>query len=167
MEKNQNTSLALLLRRHQSDAFILILDNIHYVVMAFDSLFLFSQLNQWPTYSILNSCEEDTHFSSLNWQQTSQWSILKIRATGMLILLDLTLLTLTEEKGLVDNSFHICYKWRYIFVYVCVFFQGRTCSIWRLPGQGSNQSCSCWPTPAPQQCSVNIILRSCFLEALI
>ena len=24
--------------------------------------------------------------------------------------------------------------------------------MWKFPGQGSNQSCSCWPTPQPQQC---------------
>ena len=30
-------------------------------------------------------------------------------------------------------------------------FQGRTLSIWRFPGQGSNQSYSCQSTPQPQQ----------------
>jgi len=28
---------------------------------------------------------------------------------------------------------------------------GRSCSIWRFPGQGSNQSCSHWPMPEPQK----------------
>ena len=31
------------------------------------------------------------------------------------------------------------------------FFKGRTCSLWEFPGQGSNWSCCCWPTPEPQQ----------------
>ena len=31
------------------------------------------------------------------------------------------------------------------------FSYGHTCSIWKLPGCGSNQSCSCQPTPQPQQ----------------
>ena len=26
--------------------------------------------------------------------------------------------------------------------------------IWRFPGYGSNQNCSCWPVPQPQQCSI-------------
>ena len=30
-------------------------------------------------------------------------------------------------------------------------FYGLTCGIWNFPGQGSIQSCSCWPTPQPQQ----------------
>ena len=30
-------------------------------------------------------------------------------------------------------------------------FNRCTCSIWRFPGQRSNQSCSCRPTPQPQQ----------------
>ena len=41
-----------------------------------------------------------------------------------------------------------------IFIYlflVFVSFQGRTCSTWTVPSQGSSQSCSCWPTPQPQQ----------------
>ena len=32
-------------------------------------------------------------------------------------------------------------------LFVCLFFQGHTCGIWRFPGQGSNQSCSRWSTP--------------------
>ena len=36
------------------------------------------------------------------------------------------------------------------FFFFC-FFQGCTRSIWRFPGQGSNQICSCWPTPQPQK----------------
>ena len=30
-------------------------------------------------------------------------------------------------------------------------FYSHTCGIWRLPGQGSNRSCSCLPTPQTQQ----------------
>ena len=32
-------------------------------------------------------------------------------------------------------------QWKYFFL----FFQGHTCSIWKFPGQGSNESCSCQP----------------------
>ena len=35
---------------------------------------------------------------------------------------------------------------------IFVSFQGCTHTIWRFPGQGSNQSCSSQPTPQPQQC---------------
>ena len=36
------------------------------------------------------------------------------------------------------------------FFFFFFFFNGCTCGIWRFPGQGSNQSCSRWPTPQPQ-----------------
>ena len=36
--------------------------------------------------------------------------------------------------------------------FVCLFvFQGHACGIWRFPGQGSNWSRSCQPTPQPWQ----------------
>ena len=37
------------------------------------------------------------------------------------------------------------------FIFIFNFFQSHTCSIWRFPGQGSNWSCTCQPTPQPQQ----------------
>ena len=30
-------------------------------------------------------------------------------------------------------------------------FQSLICGIWKFPGEGLNWSCSCWPTPEPQQ----------------
>ena len=33
-------------------------------------------------------------------------------------------------------------------------FQDCPCGIYKFPGQESNQSCSCWPTPQPQQLGV-------------
>ena len=38
-----------------------------------------------------------------------------------------------------------------IYLFCFLSFQGRTRSIWRFPGQGSNRSCSHRPTPQPQQ----------------
>ena len=38
--------------------------------------------------------------------------------------------------------------------FVVVFFQGRTCGMWRFPGLGSNWSCSRRPTPEPQQLGI-------------
>ena len=35
-------------------------------------------------------------------------------------------------------------------------FQARTHGIWRFPGQESSRSCSCWPTPQPQQLGIQI-----------
>ena len=35
------------------------------------------------------------------------------------------------------------------FLSFCLFL-----GIWRFPGQGSNRSCSRWPTPEPQQCRI-------------
>ena len=45
-------------------------------------------------------------------------------------------------------------------VFVCLFvlsfchFLGRSRGIWSFPGLGSNQSCSCQPTPEPQQLGI-------------
>ena len=30
-------------------------------------------------------------------------------------------------------------------------FYGPTCGVWKVPDQGSHESCSCWPVPQPQQ----------------
>ena len=48
--------------------------------------------------------------------------------------------------------------WFFLFLFLffssfCLF-QGRTCGMWRFPGQGSNRSCSCRPEPEPQQHSI-------------
>ena len=44
--------------------------------------------------------------------------------------------------------------WLYLFILSFCLFWGRSCGIWRFPGWGSNQSCSCRPTPEPQQCGI-------------
>ena len=44
----------------------------------------------------------------------------------------------------------------FFFLSFCLF-QGHTHSIWRFPGQGSNWSCSCWPTPEPQQLGIRVV----------
>ena len=41
----------------------------------------------------------------------------------------------------------------FFFFFFCLF-QVCTCDIWRFPGQGSNWSCSSWPTPQPQQLGI-------------
>ena len=42
------------------------------------------------------------------------------------------------------------------FFFFCLF-QGRTHGIWRCSGQGSNQSCSLWPTPQPLQHQIRVV----------
>ena len=42
------------------------------------------------------------------------------------------------------------HKTRFWF-FGCFAFQSRILGIWRFPGWGSDWSCSCWPTPQPQQ----------------
>ena len=37
-----------------------------------------------------------------------------------------------------------------VFCFV-LSFQGQICGMWKFPGQRSNRSCSCQPTPQPQQ----------------
>ena len=39
-------------------------------------------------------------------------------------------------------------------LFVCLSFEGCTHSIWRFPGQGSNQSFSCYLVPQPQKCRI-------------
>ena len=41
----------------------------------------------------------------------------------------------------------------FFFFYFCDF-QSCICGIQKFPGQASNQSCSCWPTPQLQQCQI-------------
>ena len=52
---------------------------------------------------------------------------------------------------LCRHYMYCCKTSRFFFLFFCfVFFfafQGHTHSIWKFPGQGSNGSYSCWPTP--------------------
>ena len=45
----------------------------------------------------------------------------------------------------------------YLFIFV---FQGSTSSIGRFPGQGCTWSCSCRPTPEPQQCGIQVVFST-------
>ena len=38
--------------------------------------------------------------------------------------------------------------------FLLLTFQGCTSGIWRVPGEGSNRSYSCWPMPLSQQCEI-------------
>ena len=42
----------------------------------------------------------------------------------------------------------------YYFYFYFLLFMATLMAIWRFPGQGSNQSYSCHPTPQPQQCQI-------------
>ena len=39
----------------------------------------------------------------------------------------------------------------FLFLSFFLFFKDHTCSIWKFPDQGMDWSCSCRPTPQPQQ----------------
>ena len=39
----------------------------------------------------------------------------------------------------------------FFFFWSFCLFCGRSCGIWRFPGQGSNGTCRCRPTPEPEQ----------------
>ena len=41
-----------------------------------------------------------------------------------------------------------------LFLFFFLLFRAALCSIWRFPGSGLNQSCSCPPIPQPQQCQI-------------
>ena len=65
------------------------------------------------------------------------------------------------HQGEWGKSEIIVSYWKYRLSHICMlefygqkfffFFKGRTCSIWRFPGQGLNRSYSCQPIPQPQQ----------------
>ena len=57
-------------------------------------------------------------------------------------------------KTALDFWLKSCKYIRFLFFIFFLSLQGRTCCIWKFPGQGLNQSCSCWPTPQPQQCQI-------------
>ena len=47
----------------------------------------------------------------------------------------------------MHNCLYFSNYYLFYFIFSLFIFQGCTCGIWRFPGQGSNQSCSCQPTP--------------------
>ena len=49
------------------------------------------------------------------------------------------------------SSFEKCILIYFAFFFCLLYFQGHTHSIWRFPGLGSNQSCSCQPKLQSQQ----------------
>ena len=58
----------------------------------------------------------------------------------------------------VKLYFHIHFSWGIISLFLKFLsfwhFLGRFCGMWRFPGWRSNWSCSCWPTPEPQQLGI-------------
>ena len=52
----------------------------------------------------------------------------------------------------VTNALNLSVGAFILFYFILFYFMGQTCGIWTFPGEGSNQSCSCRPTPQPQQC---------------
>ena len=48
-------------------------------------------------------------------------------------------------------------RYLFFFFFGLLSFQGCIRGIWRSPGQGSNQSCSCWPTPQPQRRGIRAV----------
>ena len=49
------------------------------------------------------------------------------------------------------------------FFFFFFFFLWRTRGIWKFPGQGSNRSCSCWPTPQTQQYGIQAASVTCII----
>ena len=57
----------------------------------------------------------------------------------------------TGVQGNCLQHFQIISEITSSFFFFFFFFKGRTCGIWKFPGWESNWTCSCWPTPQPQQ----------------
>jgi len=55
-------------------------------------------------------------------------------------------MTKKKKKKKTENVIYIGRVLFFLF-----FFHDLTCGIWKFPGQGSNWSCSCQPTPQRQQ----------------
>ena len=54
------------------------------------------------------------------------------------------------QKENKDNIYVFHFSFFFLSFVFCLF-RALPHSIWRFPGWGSNRSCSCWPTPEPQQ----------------
>ena len=56
------------------------------------------------------------------------------------------------------NQLHLHFYFILIYFSLLHFyfhlFEGRTHYIWKFPGKGSNQNCSCWPELQPWQCRI-------------
>ena len=88
-------------------------------------------------------CDVVTWISSgINTQYEQGWVFSHLN----LLLLQCPLFWLCTTLLLFSNFF-------FLFFFA---FQGHICGIWKFPGQGSNQSCSFWPTPQPQQCQIQV-----------
>ena len=63
-------------------------------------------------------------------------------------------LSLTEFVLLLFQSWFLLLLLLFLFVclFVCFNLQGHAYGIWKLLGQGANQSCTCGPMPKPHQC---------------
>ena len=55
-----------------------------------------------------------------------------------------------ERSTLLQKANWMCFLKFGFFFFFCHFL-GRSCSIWRFPGEGSNRNCSRRPMPEPQQ----------------
>ena len=53
---------------------------------------------------------------------------------------------------IVSFLFYFC-----LFIYLFIAFQGYPRGIWKFPGQGSNENCSCQTIPQPQQCHIRAV----------
>ena len=61
-------------------------------------------------------------------------------------------------RGVILKGFFCSLVQQYILSYC--HFLGHSCGMWRPPGQGSNRSCSRWPTPEPQQRRIRAVSKT-------
>ena len=54
------------------------------------------------------------------------------------------------EKLTISSIFVVFFLWAQIFLFSSFLLFMVTLGKWKFPGQGLNQSCSCWPLPQPQ-----------------
>ena len=85
--------------------------------------------------------------------QTTQLPVWGIRQGGSVLPRTFWVLIFLKEAS---NTYCCLCGWDFCCCYCCCclsfcLFLGHSCGIQRFPGQGSNWSCGCRPTPGPQQ----------------
>ena len=84
-------------------------------------------------------------------QSVVNWEIIVTQRIRVNKGLSLQGVELNISKSGINDHILVSQQVSYFFYLLFFAFQGSTCSIWRFPGEGSNRSCSCQPTPQPQQ----------------
>ena len=133
----------------------LILLRVEYILCKFTSHFSKGGLNQSVCAPYLFICQNFIIFSKICMKSlyTNQFFPMYCKCYHPFIHCILFLFCILTYKV---STFLCNHMYHHFVIIITIFlsFQGHTLSIWRVPGWGSNWSCSCHPTSRPQQCQI-------------